>query len=191
MNYKCKICGQIIDNDSMCPYCGSDNKYIEPLIEDINESNLDEELENDFLEEENKQSDLSSENVSDFNNELKEENCELHNETKEEESNILEDKLIEKDEKTKEDNYFTNEAKNNEEVEINSSKIDKNLANLKYLAEIFVNIYNNNIKSLVDFQYILSNYIVTNFDSDLSIEELISLIDDEKLKKVLKQFTNK
>lgn len=191
MNYKCKICGQIIDNDLMCPYCGSDNKYIEPFIEDINESNLDEELENDFLEEENKQSDLSYENISDFNDELKEENSMLHYETKEEENNILEDKLIEKDEKTKEDNYFTNEVKNNEEVEINSSKIDKNLANLKYLAEIFVNIYNNNIKSLVDFQYILSNYIVTNFDSDLSIEELISLIDDEKLKKVLKQFTNK
>lgn len=191
MNYKCKICGQIIDNDSMCPYCGSDNKYIEPLIEDINESNSDEELETNFLEKENKPSDLSNENVSDFNDELKEENSELHDETQEEENNILEDKLIEKDEKTKEDNYFVNEAKNNEEVEINSSKIDKNLANLKYLAEIFVNIYNNNIKSLVDFQYILSNYIVTNFDSDLSIEELISLIDDEKLKKVLKQFTNK
>ena len=31
MKYKCLVCGQIIDNNEMCPYCGSDSSQIVPI----------------------------------------------------------------------------------------------------------------------------------------------------------------
>jgi DNA-directed RNA polymerase subunit RPC12/RpoP len=31
MKYKCQVCGQIIDNNEMCPFCGSDSSQIVPL----------------------------------------------------------------------------------------------------------------------------------------------------------------
>lgn len=31
MKYKCLVCGQIIDNNEMCPFCGSDSSQIIPL----------------------------------------------------------------------------------------------------------------------------------------------------------------
>jgi len=31
MKYKCQVCGQIIDNNEMCPFCGSDGSQIVPL----------------------------------------------------------------------------------------------------------------------------------------------------------------
>src|SRR5574344_1347488 len=31
MKYKCLVCGQIIDNNEMCPFCGSDSSQIVPI----------------------------------------------------------------------------------------------------------------------------------------------------------------
>ena len=37
--YKCKICGQIIDNNNICPFCGSDSSNIIEIEETIEKKN--------------------------------------------------------------------------------------------------------------------------------------------------------
>ena len=34
MKYRCKVCGSIIDNNRICPYCGSDSFSIEKIVDD-------------------------------------------------------------------------------------------------------------------------------------------------------------
>lgn len=188
MNYRCKICCQIIDNDIMCPYCGSDKKYIEPFFDEVNESideckmnNLNEKEDENILK--NSESYFNEEEVNniDFNT------CNLDNKIEETSKEELIEEPNSHELTTKDLVEPSTINKSNE----NNAPNDKNLLNLEYLAKILCYLYTNKIEKVVDFQYIISNFIVNNFEADSSLEELISKITDEKIKKVLKQFTQK
>ena len=50
MKFKCKICGQQIDNPYICPYCGSGSDHI-ILIDEDEEEELKEEVTEEKLDE--------------------------------------------------------------------------------------------------------------------------------------------
>lgn len=123
MKFKCKICGQQIDNPYICPYCGSGSDHIilidedeeEELKEEVTEEKLDETYEdessyetNSNEENEDQEIDDNSSNIS--NNGVEETSNENLNDSKLEEDNrtLLENeqKVLDLKEKPAEFEYF-------------------------------------------------------------------------------------
>ena len=73
MKFKCKICGQQIDNPYICPYCGSGSDHIilidedeeEELKEEVTEEKLDETYEDESSYETNSNEENEDQEIDD------------------------------------------------------------------------------------------------------------------------------
>lgn len=203
--YKCNICGQIIDNKNICPFCGSDSSNIVEIEETPEKKhkekyyclNCGHELDSneycefcgaskDYIIEKGEYDKIFNEPLVDDSTSV------LSNE----EINEVEDDVVheEKIDSPKEENTLFTEESIEEPIIDKDEKqpiLNENLANLDYLIRIYKYfVYKDYQKALLIKTYI-SNYIDSKFSAESSIDEVINVISDEDLKRFLKQFKGK
>lgn len=166
MKFKCKICGQQIDNPYICPFCGSGSDHIilideedEEIIENNIEENSNEELnisnDNKKLNESNKLDDGVHESL---NKDVESEN----NDQIDLEANInQDDNILNKpnelqnieDDSLKKDLVQKDMTNKNENLEENTAEID-------YFFKIYGYLYLHNIELAKQFKIYLDYYIL-------------------------------
>lgn len=209
--YKCKICGQIIDNKNICPFCGSDSSNIIEIEETIEEKknkekyyclNCGHELDSneycefcgaskDYIIEKSEYDKIFNEPLVDDTASTLINNEETKEKVDEVESDIKDEEII--DSLKKEDHVFNEEPIKEPSISKEEKQpiLSKNLANLDYLIRIYKYfVYKDYQKSLLIKTYI-SNYIDNKFTLENSIDEVIDNITDEDLKRFLKQFKDR
>ena len=208
--YKCKICGQIIDNNNICPFCGSDSSNIIEIEETIEKKNKEKyyclncghELDSneycefcgaskDYIIEKSEYDKIFSEPLVDDTTSTLVNNEETNEKVEEIENNINEEEKL--DSLKEEDNTLTEEPIKKPLINKEEKQpiLSENLANLDYLIRIYKYfVYKDYQRSLLIKTYI-SNYIDNKFTLENSIDEVIDDISDEDLKRFLNQFKDK
>ncbi len=209
--YKCNVCGQIINNKNICPFCGSDSSNIEEIKDDDIKKkyrclNCGHELDHgdycefcgasqDMIVEVNQNSNSNDDCISGYDqdknfgvsineNNLQNENIhesDYNKETKSTNENKVNPSLKE--------NKVINPKENKDNVnEQKNDLFSKNLANIGYLIKIYKYFYYKDYQKSRYIKEFIIKLIDSNFSFDDDIKENISKINDTEIINFLKQF---
>lgn len=174
MKFKCKICGQQIDNPYICPFCGSGSNHIILIDEEsVNKEDYEEKVEEEFKEESDYQKVVEKLN----------DNIEVESENDESLKINTEQKNI-----TEVDNVTTIKEKIAEKVDF----LEEKPAEINYFLKIYGYLYLHDIELANKFKVYLDHYIL---EKSISAAENFNEEDfknftsgNEFLNKILKQF---
>lgn len=184
MKFKCKICGQQIDNPYICPYCGSGSDHIilidedeeEELKEEVTEEKLDETYEDESSYETNSNEENEDQEIDDNSS-----NISLINEAEETSNeNINDSKLEEEDNKTL--------VENDQKV----LDLEEKPAEFEYFLKIYGYLYLNNLDLGSKFKKYFDHYLLEKSleaAKDFTEEDFKNFTsDNDFLNKIMKQF---
>ena len=151
MKFKCKICGQQIDNPYICPYCGSGSDHI-ILIDEDEEKELKEEVTEEKLDEtyEDESSYETNSNEENEDQEIDDNSSNISNNGVEETSNenLNDSKLEEEDNRT----LLENEQK--------VLDLKEKPAEFEYFLKIYGYLYLNNLELASKFKKYFDHYLL-------------------------------